>query len=59
MLLTQMGLERRVIDGLVEERDRARLEKNWAESDRIRNDLTAKGIALQDSPEGTLWEVSK
>lgn len=59
MLLTQMGLERGMVDGLVKERDRARSEKNWAESDRIRNELTAKGIALQDTPEGTLWEVAK
>src|SRR5918992_287809 len=38
-------------------RNRARMEKNWHEADRIRNDLLAKGIVLEDSPGGTIWKV--
>lgn len=33
----------------------ARAEKEFAESDRIRDDLLARGVALEDGPEGTSW----
>jgi cysteinyl-tRNA synthetase len=38
-------------------RNRARMDKNWHEADRIRNELLAKGIVLEDSPAGTIWKV--
>jgi cysteinyl-tRNA synthetase len=38
-------------------RNRARMEKNWHEADRIRNELLGKGIVLEDSPGGTIWKV--
>ncbi len=37
-------------------RNAARKAKNFAESDRIRDDLLAKGIVLKDGPQGTTWE---
>ncbi len=40
-------------------RKAARAAKNFAESDRIRDDLLAKGIVLKDGPQGTTWEVRK
>jgi cysteinyl-tRNA synthetase len=40
-------------------RNAARKAKNFAESDRIRDDLLAKGIVLKDGPQGTTWEVRK
>lgn len=40
---------------LVEQRDEARKVKNWAESDRLRDELQAKGIILEDTPQGTRW----
>ena len=43
------------IDGLVTQRDAARVEKNWAEADRIRDALAAEGIEIVDSPEGSRW----
>ncbi|MBW2998248.1 cysteine--tRNA ligase [Candidatus Woesearchaeota archaeon] len=37
---------------LAEERTKARSEKNWAEADRIRDELTEKGYVIEDTPEG-------
>ncbi|MEA1954086.1 MAG: cysteine--tRNA ligase [Campylobacterota bacterium] len=44
------------ITRLLEERTQAKKEKNFERSDAIRDELTALGIAIMDSPEGTLWE---
>jgi cysteinyl-tRNA synthetase len=45
---------------LDEMRRNARASKNWAESDRIRDELAAMGIALKDNKDGTTtWEVAR
>ena len=44
---------------LIEARNAARAAKNFAESDRIRDELLAKGIVLKDSKDGTTWEVKR
>ena len=41
---------------LISERNNARLEKNWTESDRIRDLLIEKGYIVKDSKEGTIVE---
>ena len=33
--------------------------KNFAESDRIRDELAAMGVVLKDSKDGTTWEVAR
>ena len=38
-------------------RDKARVEKNWQEADRLRDELGREGIVLEDSPKGTVWKV--
>ena len=40
-------------------RNAARTARNFAESDRIRDDLLAKGIVLKDGPDGTTWEIKR
>jgi len=40
-------------------RNAARKAKNFIESDRIRDELLAKGILLKDGPDGTSWEVKR
>ncbi|MBV9219366.1 MAG: cysteine--tRNA ligase [Methylobacteriaceae bacterium] len=48
------------IDSLIALRKEARLAKNWAESDRIRDELAGMGIALKDDKDGTTtWEVKR
>jgi cysteinyl-tRNA synthetase len=45
------------IDALILARQEARLAKNWAESDRIRDVLAEKNIVLEDGADGTRWRV--
>lgn len=47
------------IQGLIEERQKARKEKNWALADKIRDDLTSRGIILEDTPQGVRWSIKK
>ncbi len=44
---------------LIKKRDEARKNKNWVESDKIRDELREKGIELIDSKEGTVWRKIK
>ena len=44
------------IDALVAARTQAKKDKNWAEADRIRDELKARGIELIDTKEGTKWK---
>jgi cysteinyl-tRNA synthetase len=48
------------IDDCIAARLKARKVKNWAESDRIRDELAAMGIAIKDNKDGTTtWEVKR
>lgn len=43
------------IEDLIAARQEARKAKNWAEADRIRDELKAQGIILEDTPQGVKW----
>ena len=43
------------IEALILARQNARKEKNWAEADKIRDELKAQGIILEDTPQGVKW----
>ncbi len=43
---------------LIRDRELARKEKNWIESDTIRDDLLKCGIRVIDAPAGSRWEYS-
>lgn len=44
------------IQDLIDKRQKAKKEKDFALADLIRNDLSAKGIILEDSPTGVKWK---
>jgi cysteinyl-tRNA synthetase len=44
------------VTALIEARQAARKEKNWAEADRIRDKLKEMGIILEDTPQGVKWK---
>ncbi len=51
----EASLDEARIEVLLEQRDQARRERDWAASDRIRDALLEQGIVLEDGPAGTTW----
>ena len=49
------GDDSAAIDALVAARSAARAAKDFAEADRLRDELVGRGIALEDGPGGTIW----
>ena len=47
------------VQTLIDARAAARKAKNFAESDRIRDELAAMGVVLKDSKDGTTWELAR
>ena len=47
-----------VMDLIVELRQDARSEKNWAASDKIRDGLSKHNITIKDGKDGTTWNIS-
>ena len=44
------------IDALLQEREQARRDKNFQRSDDIRDQLQARGIEIEDTPDGPIWK---
>jgi cysteinyl-tRNA synthetase len=51
------GITEEEIGELINERNAARKEKNWKRADEIREELSARGILLEDKADGTIWRV--
>ena len=43
------------VEALIAARAEARAQKNWAEADRIRDQIKELGIVLEDTPQGVKW----
>ncbi|MDD3020333.1 MAG: cysteine--tRNA ligase [Alphaproteobacteria bacterium] len=56
--LSSSDIDAAWIEGLLVERTQARKAKNFARSDEIRDELAAKGIVIEDTPQGTKWKTS-
>ncbi|MBB6632354.1 cysteine--tRNA ligase [Clostridium algidicarnis] len=52
---TKMNLKEEV-ERLIEQREQARKDKDWALSDKIRDELKDMGIVLEDTPQGVRWK---
>jgi cysteinyl-tRNA synthetase len=46
-----------MIEEEIARREEARKAKNWPEADRIRDELQAKGVIIEDTPGGAVWKV--
>jgi len=56
MKAARTGLDFARLEALMAERQIARAEKDWAAADRIRDDLAAMGVGVQDGPDGSVWD---
>ena len=54
-----LAIDESKIVNLIDARNAARKAKNFKESDRIRDELAAMGVALKDSKDGTTWEIAR
>ena len=50
-----VGLSDAEIEALLAQREAARAAKEWAEADRIRDELAEQGVEVQDTPDGVRW----
>jgi len=55
----QENVDAQQIESLIKQREQARANKEWAESDRIRDELLSQNIILEDSADGTRWSIKK
>jgi cysteinyl-tRNA synthetase len=51
----QKGLTAEQIEVMIDKRNAARRNKDFAEADRIRDELAAQGVVLEDGANGTSW----
>lgn len=54
---TTAGLDTNKIDAMVKQRDEARQNRDFALADKLRDELHALNIILEDTPQGTRWRV--
>ena len=57
ILLKEKNISLKQIETEIKKRDKSRKEKNYKESDLIRDELLGKGIELKDTIDGTQWSV--
>lgn len=58
-LMKHKNIDQEHVKKLVADRSEYRLQKNFAKSDELRNELLKMGISVMDTPQGSFWEVTK
>ena len=53
----ELRLDTEKIEDLIAQRNSARANKDWGKADQCRDDLTAMGVVLEDTPKGTEWKI--
>lgn len=53
------GIDATKVEALIAERQQAKLDKNYARADAIRQELKAMNVVLEDSKQGTTWKIEK
>jgi len=56
-LIADSDIDQAAVEALIAERYQCRLDKNWARSDEIRDELLTQNIELHDGSNGTTWSV--
>ena len=56
-ILNEMNLAESEVDRLIQERNTARQNKDWARADAVRQELLQLNIEVMDAPEGTRWTI--
>ncbi len=51
------ALDRDYIEGKIQDRESARARRDWAEADRVRDELKSIGVVLEDGSKGTTWRL--
>lgn len=59
ILIRQKGIDVEKIKLIVEARTEARKNKDFATSDKLRDELLSMGIQILDTPTGTVWEIDR
>jgi cysteinyl-tRNA synthetase len=57
----QLGVDEKIkkeVEELIKKRDEAKREKRYEEADKIREQIKSLGISIQDTANGTIWEVA-
>ena len=58
-LLDKRGLSVEEIENLIDERNKARKEKEWAKADALRDRLNEIKVLIKDTPQGTVWQMEE
>jgi cysteinyl-tRNA synthetase len=58
-IVRKLSVSEETISTAIEARNAARKAKNFAEADRIRDELAKMGVVLKDSKDGTTWEIAR
>ncbi len=45
------------VEGLLSQREEARIDKDWVRADEIRDELAGMGVVVEDGPDGATWRI--